>query len=202
MTTTIDLKTAPVTRFDVRENEDGDEIRLFHKRVLLFRFGVDDIALEEWEDKLTAFINEKPRTSIECEDFLSSEEGEYDEDGEEEGGDIIPRKYREKYGAAQNCGDQIALALTGYVTLPRATKENPDGGLDRDRLREVASVNGIADRLQKWEDRELNGGLLRMNVSNVLRGMNRRGEQVQIGEAIWEAREVEKKPRKRNSKKG
>ncbi len=200
MTTTIDLQTAPVTRFDVRENEDGDEIRLFHKRVLLFRFGVDDIALEDWEDKLTAFIAEKPRTSLDCENFLSSEEGEFDEDGEEEGGDIIPRKYREKYGAAQNCGDQIALVLTGYVTLPRATKTNIDGGLDRDRLREVATANGIAGLLQKWEDKGLNGGLLRMNVSNVLRGMDRRGERVEIGSEVWEAREVEKKPRTRSKK--
>ena len=188
-----------VTRFDVRETEEGDEIRLFNKRTKLFAFGADDVVLEDWEQKLAAYIAEKPRTSEDCEAFLT-EEPEDDDEEEEAGRSIVPKKYRIRYEAAQNCGDEIALALTNYVTPPRA-KENDDGRLDRVKLREVAAVNGIADNLAKWEGRELKGGLLRMNTGNVLRGMNRRGERVQIGERVWEAREVEKNPRKRATKK-
>lgn len=195
---TFDAANA-VTRFDVRESEEeGDEIRLFHKRTKLFGFGVDDIALENWETKLAEYIK-TPRTSEQVEAFLT----ECDEEGDEEerdSGSVVPEKYRVIYGAAQNCGDEIALALSAFVTLPRATKKDADGGLDRAKLRAVAEINGIGDKLADWEERGLNGGLLRMNTSNVLRGMHRRGEEVTIGDVTWPAREVPKKERKSRRK--
>ncbi len=178
--------TQYVTRFDTREIEDGWEVRFFEKRVLLGKFSADEITREEWEDGLKAFITEKPRTYGACEAFLieqDSEDAEDEEDGE--GGSIVPAKYRIRYGAPQNCGDDIAIALTSFVTLARASKKNPDGGLDRAKLRAVAEINGIGERLAAWEDRGLNGGLLRMNTSNVLRGMNRKGLQVIIGDEKW-----------------
>lgn len=196
--TTFDAANS-VTRFDVRETEDGDEIRLFHKRAKLFGFGVDDIAREDWEADLAEFIK-TPRTSEECEEFLTTDVEEGDEDEEKDSGSVVPEKYRVIYGSAQNCGDEIAVALTDFVTLPRATKKDADGGLDRAKLRAVAEVNGIGDKLADWEERGLNGGLLRMNTSNVLRGMNRRGEQVQIGQMVWAAREVPKKVRAKRVK--
>lgn len=202
---TIDLNTAIATRFDIRETEDGDELRVFHKRSLIGKIGTDDIAREFSDDfaELADFIASGERTYADVEEFLTNEadeveEGEEDEDREP--GSIVPEKYRVLYGTAQNCGDEIALALTAYVTTERATKKNPDGGLDRAKLRLVAEINGIGHKLAVWEDNGLNGGLLRMNTSNVLRGMNRRGERVQIGEMVWEAREVEKPKRKRASK--
>lgn len=190
-----------VTRFDVRETEDGDEIRLFHKRAKLFGFGVDDITRDDWETELAEFIK-TPRTSEECEEFLTTDAEEGEDDEERDTGSVVPEKYRVIYGSAQNCGDEIALALTAFVTLPRATKKDADGGLDRAKLRAVAEVNGIGDKLADWEERGLNGGLLRMNTSNVLRGMNRRGEEVRIGDTVWAAREVPKKARKSRAKKG
>lgn len=200
-----------ITRFDTTtrpatdEADERDVVRFFEKRKLIGELDIEEIARDEWEDALAALIA-NPTTVDEAIEFLTSEdeqaddaEGE-DEDGDEAPGSVVPEKYRQKYGSQQNCGDEIALALTNYVTMERATKKNPDGGLDRAKLRGVAEVNGIGDKLAEWEGRGLNGGLLRMNTSNVLRGMNRRGEQVQIGSQVWEAREVEKPKRKRASK--
>lgn len=201
-----------VTRTKSREitidGEDTEMLGFFSGRQKIGEFGVDEILRgDNWAEELAEFIKAKPRTYEQCEDFLLTEEGEeFEEDEEEsEGGSVVPQKYRERYGAAQNCGDEIAIALTNFVTLPRK-KGDIDGGLDRSKLRAVAEVNGIGDKLADWETREtkagnpLNGGLLRMNTSNVLRGMNRRGEEVTIGTIVWPAREVEPKAKKSRAK--
>lgn len=191
-----------VTRVDTRDTEDGVEVRMFHKRKLLFRFGADDVAREDWESEIPAFLAAKPRSVDAVEEFLITEAGEESEgEDEDAGGSIVPNKYRIKYGVTQRCGDDVAEELSAFVTLPRAGKKDIDGGLDRARLRAVAEQNGLGDRLAEYEHRELNGGLLRMNISNILRGMVRRGERVVIGKRVWEAREVEKTPRKRTAKK-
>lgn len=191
------MTNAVVTRFNTttRNDDDGERevVRFFNKRVLVGEFDIEDITCDDWEEALSNFIaNTKsgdPRKSpVELTavlDFLGEETS--GEDEEADSGSIVPEKYRVIYGAAQNCGDEMAIELTGYVTLERASKANPDGGLDRARLREVADANGIADKLAKWEDRGLNGGLLRMNVSNVLRGMLRRGEEVRVSKRVWAA---------------
>lgn len=203
----IDI-AALVTRFDIFEREENEVVRLFAKRKLVTEVDAEDVLEmrgENWEIDLREFIDAgKPIGEVL--DFLSEEVNEEAEDEDEDGeggGSVVPEKYRQKYGAAQNCGDEIALALTAFVTLPRANKKDVDGGLDRARLRAVAEVNGLGDKLADWEYRGLNGGLLRMNTSNVLRGMNRRGEAVKIGELEWPA-DPEKlearKARRRKSK--
>lgn len=188
---TIDINTAPVTRFDAVETEDGETIRLFHKRNLLGRFAVEEITRgEDWEAQLEQFIGAGQHNYSDVEDFLTQDPTDFDADeGDEDEapGSIVPEKYRVLYGAEQNCGDDVAQVLTAFVTVARASKKNPDGGLDRAKLRAVAEVNGIGSKLADWEDRGLNGGLLRMNTSNVLRGMVRRGERVEIGLQVWEA---------------
>lgn len=197
-----------VTRFNVFDraaSDDSDEmtvVRLFEKRKLVGEFDTAEINRDDWEAGLAEFIANtkggKPRATAPTVesvlDFLSADADENDAD--ETPGSIVPEKYRIIYGASQNCGDAIALALTAFVTEPRRNPKNLDGGLDRSKLRAVAEVNGIAGKLADWEDRGLNGGLLRMNTSNVLRGMNRRGEQVTIGSEVWAAREVAPKARK------
>jgi hypothetical protein len=195
----LNKSALPISRFDIfnRVDEDGERevIRLFSKRVLAVEIDLDDVVRENWEEDLPEFLKSGERLGGEVLDFLGEEgdEDEGDEEGEG-GGSVVPAKYRLIYGAAQNCGDEIALALSDYC-------RDEEDGLDREKLAEVASANGIADRLDKWINRSLNGGLLRMNVSNVLRGMNRRGEQVVIGSMVWEAREVPKKPRKSKAEK-
>lgn len=197
-----------VTRVDTRETEDGTEVRLFHKRVKLFAFGADD-ANEEQLETVAEFLAAKPRTSEEVEEYLTSEPGD-DEGDENEGGSVVPQKYRERYGVTQRCGDDVAEYLSGYVTLPRALKngkQDIDGGLDRAKLREVAVANNLVEKLDFYENREdkrgnpLNGGLIRMNISNILRGMVRRGERVVIGTKVWEAREVAKPKRTKKAAK-
>jgi len=186
--------TTEITRFDIftRADEDGERevVRLFNKRKLITEIDLEDVAREEWEDDLRALL------PMACEAVLEwlGEEASDEEEEEGAGGSIVPQKYREIYGAAQNCGDAMALALTGYVT-------DAEGDLIIENLREVAAANDIDDRLAKWEGKGLNGGLLRMNTGNVLRGKLRRGEEVAVGDQIWQAREVEKKVRKRSAKK-
>lgn len=206
-----------VTRFNTivrpatEETEEREVIRLFEKRALVGEVDIDE-AREDWEDALPEFLTNdakgnplKAARSLKVVfDFLAAEPG--DEEDEEDEDDaphsIVPEKYRILYGTEQNCGDAIAKTLTAFVTEPRKSKKSPDGGLDRAKLRAVAEENGIGDKLAEWEGRGLNGGLLRMNTSNVLRGMNRRGERVVIGAAEWPAHEVPKKVRKARAKKG
>lgn len=210
-----------VTRFDLfdrkaDEDQGTDErrvLRLFEKRKLVGEFDLEDVTrygegdfdaddLKTW---LTTGKDGKPlkigRTVEQAMDYLGAEPGDEEGDEEREGGSIVPTKYRIIYGADQNCGDEIAKTLTAFVTQPRASRKDVDGGLDRAKLRGVAETNGIGDKLANWEERNLNGGLLRMNTSNVLRGMWRRGEEVVIGDQKWPAREVEKKARKSRAKK-
>lgn len=182
-----------ITRFDIftridEEMGDREVVRFFAKRKLITEIDLDDVVREEWEEDLRAKL---PMEAGDILDWLGEEGGDEEEEEESEGGSIVPQKYREIYGAAQNCGDEMALALTAYVT-------DVEGELILENLREVAAANDIDDRLAKWEYKGLNGGLLRMNTGNVLRGKLRRGEQVAVGTKMWAAREVEKKPRKRS----
>lgn len=182
-----------ITRFDIftridEEMGDREVVRFFAKRKLITEIDLDDVVREEWEEDLRAKL---PMEAGDILDWLGEESGNEEEEEESEGGSIVPQKYREIYGAAQNCGDEMALALTAYVT-------DVEGELILENLREVAAANDIDDRLAKWEYKGLNGGLLRMNTGNVLRGKLRRGEQVAVGTKMWAAREVEKKPRKRS----
>jgi hypothetical protein len=194
-----------ITRFDIFDRADAETgdtnevVRFFHKRKLIGEFATEDCTRypEGFDaDDFGCWLNGTkaeprkgdPRLITEAMDYLSAE---VDEDGEiEEDGDIgsvVPEQYRVLYGATQRCGDDVAEILTAYVTTGRTSKKDPELGLDRAKLFAVAELNGIADKLAEWEDRGLNGGLLRMNTSNVLRGMVRRGERVVIGEHVWEA---------------
>ncbi len=197
-----------ITRFDTTTRPATDEaderevVRFFEKRKLIGELDIEEIVRDDWEDALATFITEQPTTVDMAMIYLQNDLDADDRtDGDDAPGSIVPEKYRILYGAEQNCGDEIAIALTDFVTKPRTSRKETDGGLDRAKLRAVAEVNNIGDKLAMWEDRDLNGGLLRMNTSNVLRGMNRRGERVEIGSQVWEAREVPKKVRKPRAKK-
>lgn len=87
-------------------------------------------------------------------------------------GSVIPDDYRAKYGADQNCGDQMARDLSDKTTTPN--------GIDIAACEAIASANGIADRFDQWVAKGLNNGMVRMNLGNVLRGKLRRGEEVTI----------------------
>lgn len=80
------------------------------------------------------------------------------------GGGIITAKYRDRYGRAGNCGDDVAAAF----------KEAMADGVSLD---DVMAANGITSG--RWAG--LSAGQRRMNLSNVIRGKRRRGETVVIG---------------------
>lgn len=98
-------------------------------------------------------------------------------------GSVIPDHYRHQYGADQNCGDQIALVLTDAVTIV----EGKTTRVDLDAARAIAAANEVEDRFDRWLAKDLNPGMVRMNLGNVLRGKNRRGEDVVIGERRFTA---------------
>jgi hypothetical protein len=112
------------------------------------------------------------------------------EDDEPQGGNVVPEKYRQKYGKAQNCGDEMALALKEYVTVVGKNEKGKEVELcDIDLLAEVALSNGLS--LDPWD--HLNIGMKRMNLGNVLRGRLNKGQRVQVGAQVWEAKEPEAK---------
>lgn len=81
--------------------------------------------------------------------------------------DVVPPEYRERYAAGNGtCGDFIATEVSAM------TKE---GGAAT--MKSLKAENGIPEG--KWD--ELNNGMQRMNLANVLRGSFLRGEPIKIG---------------------
>lgn len=130
-------------------------------------------------------------------------EGEEDtpeaEDEEDTGGNIVPLKYRQKYGTPQHCGDEVALVFKDFVTVTVQIGEKSVEQCSETALVEVCDANGVD--YHKW-DHLKNIGMKRMNLGNILRGKIKRGERVQIGERVWEAREPEKEGDETASKMG
>jgi hypothetical protein len=87
-------------------------------------------------------------------------------------GSVVPDEYRYKYGADQNCGDDVAKRLTAAVTGP--------DGVDLTEARKIAALNGVEDRFDGWMAKDLNPGMVRMNLGNVLRGLARKEQEVRF----------------------
>ena len=87
---------------------------------------------------------------------------------------VVPLAWQRAYQRHEDkalrgtCGDEVAAELRR-----RTTK---GGKLDVAALQAIGLANGF-DPLVRWAGR--NEGMLRMNTSNVLRGMAKRGEVVQ-----------------------
>lgn len=184
---TLDLSTLVVTRFDIRETEDGDELRLFHKRTKVGAMGTEDLDGDALEGLAEWLAANPEANSLQVEAYLTGEDGDEDEEASE-GGSIVPEEYRKRYGAEQHCGDDVAVVLKAYTaSVETNEKGKAVEGLDLSKLAAVCETNGIGDKLAGWQDANLNNGQLRMGAGNVLRGMLRRGEQVTIGEKVWPA---------------
>ena len=72
---------------------------------------------------------------------------------------VVPLEHKKRYGKSQSCGDDVAKRLKG---------------LQPEDLAFLAQLNGIV--YARWS--HLNGGMQRMNLGNVIRGMEKRGEEV------------------------
>lgn len=99
---------------------------------------------------------------------------------EKKTGTVVPLSYKEKYKAAgdpTSCGDEVANAFKAHVTVGKQMSPT--------MLRQVANENGLDSKLDEYQDKNLNPGMQRMNIGNVLRGRAKRGEMVKVGETIW-----------------
>lgn len=89
---------------------------------------------------------------------------------------IVPSAYKEAYAKnGGTCGDELAAAISELAIV--------DGKADAQRLSEIADQNGVD--FSRW--RHLNIGQQRMNLSNVLRGKLKKGENVKVGKHTFKA---------------
>lgn len=109
----------------------------------------------------------------------------------------VKPEYRNEYvirtGGWESCGDEVAKALTAYVTV---TDKEGNSGCSYDKMEEVAEANDLSksfhegkfygkgkrEGLQKsaaWKS--FDPGHCRMLLGNALRGKISRGEEVNIG---------------------
>jgi len=88
---------------------------------------------------------------------------------------VVPDAWKRRVGKAGNCGDQLAATL--------ALALDPEDADWEENWAAICQANGIDPT--RWAER--NRGMRRMNLSNVLRGMARRGEKVTIPSAMAEA---------------
>ena len=81
-------------------------------------------------------------------------------------------EFMQKYGRSGTCCDDIATALSHFLT------DDETGKTDPDKVASVANDNNVS--VSKWA--HLNAGQRRMLLGNVLRGKVRRGGTVRIGD--------------------
>lgn len=171
-----------------RYTEKDGLVKLFHGRTKVHEFEPtasmgDVLSLADEHLTEAAEFDRSPATLdtfLEQVELLDDFDAEA-EDKEEYSGNVVPKKYKDRYGKKQNCGDPIAEAITtGVVTLIDTTKKNGTAGkptkiVNPDSLVKVQEANGIDG--QKWA--HLNPGMQVMNTSNVIRGMFWRGEPIE-----------------------
>lgn len=88
-------------------------------------------------------------------------------------GSVIPDDYRVRYGADQNCGDDVAARLKSATT-------DGEGNLDMDAVERIAAANDLGGKFDEWRTKGLNNGMVRMNLGNMLRAKARKGDEVAI----------------------
>ena len=86
-------------------------------------------------------------------------------------GDFMTRKFMQKYGRSGTCSDNVAEALSAFLTDPETGKTDPE------KVKSVAEDNKVP--VKKWDP--LHAGQSRMLLGNGLRGNIRRGGVVKIG---------------------
>lgn len=194
MATNIDPKTVDTAELKVRLT---DKEVTFAKRAPVAKL-IELAAENDIEVPLKPVKEPKPKkepkakkVKAEGDENDENDEGEDGDEDEKESGNVVPAKYREKYGAAQNCGDELADVLSAFVMVE--DPENPKKRVcSRSQLETVADANGLQDKMREYEESGKNLGMVRMNIGNILRGRIRRGQYVKIGGAVWEAKEEPK----------
>jgi len=172
-----------------RYTEKDGLIKLFNGRKKVHEFEPTALLIEVTslaDDHLEGALDHDAEPSVgvflEQVELLDDFDPDADPDAVEYSGNVVPKKYKDKYGKNQNCGDPIAQAITaGVMTMVEyGTKRDGTGKLKKsvnpDSLTEVQEANDIDG--QRWA--HLNPGMQVMNTSNVLRGKFWRGEAVTV----------------------
>jgi len=97
---------------------------------------------------------------------------------------VVPDSYKIRYGAPQNCGDDIAEILKGEDVHAVAKANGIDANARWGAGRTHVKLYG-PDKGKRLIHDALNPGMMRMNLGNVLRGRVKRGEYVTVGEYEW-----------------
>ena len=104
------------------------------------------MAFQDWIKQLST------EEIAECQEEIEDEEDDHPSS-------VVPRKYKQKYGAKANCGDVVATKMED---------------ISPDYLPHLASVNDID--FNRWA--HLNPGMRRMNLGNVLRNRAKNGDEI------------------------
>lgn len=131
-------------------------------------------------------------------------EEEADEDGSEGGGaSKVRERYKKAYAQTETktgCADEVDVAF-------RAKTDGKEGEELLEVLRKIADDNKVdPEKFDRWtkirnRDGSTNTGMVRMNLSNVLRAKLRRGEKVKIGSETWAADPAKAEEAKKKSAK-
>lgn len=123
-----------------------------------------------------------------------ADESEAEDEAEEEeaSGSVVKPKYKQQYKDHNDtCGDAFADAFA-------AACGGAGAPIDFDAMKRVGKQNGV-DVMGRWGHMiEQRGGYgrIRMNLGNVMRGMNRRGADVTIGSQTFKGEPQTEKPTK------
>lgn len=147
-------------------NIDKAEICAKDGRKILWRVATGTLSQAAIDGILAAIDPETPPTQEELQAIVEA--------AAKRKGSVIPDNYRHQYGVDQNCGDDVAQKLRDKTIRKTGKTEY----VDMEALAEIASANGLADRFDGWLAKDLNNGMVRMNLGNVLRGKARRGEEI------------------------
>lgn len=171
--------TVSVTRVTIKEKDRTIALHAGRKHVgeATIPEGYD---LEAMKGDIEALMEAGPIAAEEIggwiEEYLENTTPDDGEDGDDahDGGGVVPNKYKEKYGSDQNCGDDIALALTAHV---KSQDEKGKSRVDFKALAKVQKDHSIDG--SRYE--HLNPGMQVMNTSNRLRGLYNKGGTIKIG---------------------
>lgn len=149
---------------------------------------------------LQALAAEGGEDAEEMEDVEQSEEA--DEPEEKGGNSAVRPRYKALYKERETktgCSDEMDIAF-------RALTSDKEKDELVEVLRKIATDNGVdMARFDKWctiknRDGSINVGMVRMNLSNVLRGIHKRGDKVVIGKQKFAADPEKQKERKAKEK--
>lgn len=94
-------------------------------------------------------------------------------------GSVVPASYKARYAARgnpANCGDDFAHEFESVISTTNGKGKKM---VDMEALREIAERNGIGNWFDHYVTKDLNNGMVRMNIGNRLRARIKKGEKLE-----------------------